>query len=324
MKAVVYQKYGSPQVLEYKEVEKPVPKKNEVLIKVEAVSINAADRHLMRGKPFFIRLMYGLFKPKNTILGADVAGTVEAVGNTVTKYQPGDEVFGDLSEDGFGALAEFVCAGEDVFLKKPDGATFEESAAMVMAAITALQGLRNKGQIQPGQKVLINGASGGVGTFAIQIAKSFGAEVTAVCSPGKIEMVTSLGADHVIDYTREDFTQQDRRYDLIIAANGYHPLSHYKKALTPQGSYVMTGGTGAQIFQALFLGPWMSKKGGKTMTNLAAQSNIEDLAYVAELFEAGKVKPVMDKKFPLNAAVDAFKYIDEGHAKGKVVLTTNS
>ena len=273
MKAIVVHKYGSPDVLQLKEVAKPTPKDDEVLVKVHAASVNAADLHFLRGKPFLMRLMgYGLLKPKNTILGADIAGRVEAVGSNVKQFQPGDEVFGDLSGSGWGGFAEYVCASEDALVLKPANMTFEQAAAVPIAAVTALQGLRDKGHIQPGQKVLINGASGGVGTFAVQIAKSFGAEVTAVCSTRNVDMVRSIGADHVIDYTQEDFTKNGQRYDLIIAANGYHSISDYKRALSPKGTYVMTGGSATQMFQAMLLGPWISRTGSKKMGNLTGET----------------------------------------------------
>ena len=235
MQAIVYHNYGSPDVLKLEEVQKPVPQDDEVLVKVVAASAAAGDWHLLRAKPFLVRFMYGLLKPKYKILGADVAGRVEAVGRNVTQFQPGDEVFGDLSNCGFGAFAEYVAAPETALALKPTNLTFEEAAAVPVSAVTALLGLRH-GQIQPGQKVLINGASGGVGTFAVQIAKAFGAEVTAVCSTGKVELVRSLGADHVIDYTQADFTQNGERYDLILAANGYQPLAAYQRALSPRAS----------------------------------------------------------------------------------------
>jgi len=266
MKAIVYTKYGPPDVLQLKEVEKPIPKDNEVLIRVRAASVNAYDWRLMRAKPFLVRLMGGgLLKPKNKILGADIAGRVEAVGKNVKQFQPGDEVFGDISACGNGGFAEYVCAHENTLVLKPAGMTFEEVAAVPMAAVTALQGLRDKGQIKPGQKVLINGASGGVGTFAVQIAKSFGAEVTAVCSTRNLDMARSIGADRVIDYTQEDFTRNGQHYDLILAANGYHSIFDYKRALSPGGIYVMTGGSMAQMFQAMLLGPLLSMIGSKKM-----------------------------------------------------------
>jgi NADPH:quinone reductase-like Zn-dependent oxidoreductase len=233
MQAIVYHNYGSPDVLKLEEVQKPVPQDDEVLVKVVAASTAAGDWHLLRADPFLTRFMYGLLTPKYKILGADVAGRVEAVGKNITQFKPGDEVFGDLSTSGFGAFAEYVAAPEDAFALKPNNLTFEEAAAVPVSAVTALLGLRDQGRIQPGQKVLINGASGGVGTFAVQIAKAFGAEVTAVCSTGKMELMCSLGADHVIDYTKEDFTQNGEHYDLILAANGYQPLSAYQRSLTP-------------------------------------------------------------------------------------------
>jgi NADPH:quinone reductase-like Zn-dependent oxidoreductase len=321
MKAIVYTKYGPPEVLHLKEVEKPVPKTNEVLIKVLAASLNAFDWHLHRADPFLVRLMgEGLLKPKNQRLGADVAGRIELVGKSVTLFKPGDEVFGDLAGHGRGGFAEYVCAPENALAPKPVGITFEEAAAVPMAGITALQGLRDKGEIQPGQKVLINGASGGVGTFAVQIAKSFGAEVTAVCSTRKMDMVRSLGADHVIDYTREDFTSNNQRYDLIFAANGYHPISAYKRALSSQGKYVMAGGSLPQMFQALLLGPWISMVGRKKMGAVTAKSNPKDLIILKELIESGEVKPIIDRCYPLREVPEAFRYLKDGHAVGKIVI----
>ena len=322
MKAIVYQKYGSPDVLELREVEKPAPGVGEVLVKVYATAVNYADFALLTGKPFLVRLMTGgLLNPKNQILGADVAGRVEAVGRDVRQFQPGDEVFGDISGCGLGGFAEYVSVPENVLALKPAKITFEQAAAVPMAAVTALQGLLHKGQIQAGQKVLINGASGGVGTFAVQIAKSFGAEVTAVCSTGKMNLVRSIGADHAIDYTQENFTQNGRCYDLILAANGYHPISAYKRALNPQGTYVCTGGTMPQIFQAMLLGPLMSVRGNKKMAGLAAKPDQQDLAFMKELLEAGKVVPVIDRCYPLSETAEALRYLGEGNAKGKVVIT---
>jgi NADPH:quinone reductase-like Zn-dependent oxidoreductase len=306
MKAIVYIKYGSPVVLELKEVATPTPKDNEVLVKIHAASVNSADWHHLRGDA---RLMgSGLLKPKNKILGADIAGQVEAVGRNVKQFRVGDEVFGDISACSWGGFAEYVCANENALVLKPSNISFEEAAATPMAAVTALQGLRDHGKIQPGEKVLINGASGGVGTFAIQIAKSFGTEVTAVCSTRNLDMARSLGAEHVIDYTQEDFAKNGHRYDLILAANGYHSISDYKRILSPQGIYVMSGGTTAQMFQAMLLGPWIAKP------------NKTDLAFVKELLEAGKVKPVIDRCYSLGDVPDALQYLGEGHAKGKVVI----
>lgn len=322
MKAIVCTKYRSPEVLQLAQVEKPVPKDNEVLVEVHAASVNKFDWIVMRGKPFLVRLMgFGLIKPKNRIPGADVAGRVEAVGKDVKQLKPGDEVFGDLAGRGLGGYAEYVCAHEDAFALKPANITFEEAAAVPMAALTALQGLR-KGKIQPGQKVLINGASGGVGTFAVLIAKSFGAEVTAVCSTRNLDVARSIGADHVVDYTQEDFTKNGQHYDLIIAANGYQPISAYKRALSPKGIYVMTGGSGAQIVQAMFLGPLISKTGSKKMGSLGtARINKEDHAFLSGLLEAGKIVPVVDRRYPLSQVPEALRYLGEGHARGKVVIT---
>jgi len=259
----------------------------------------------------------GLLKPKNKILGTDIAGRVEALGRNVKQFQPSDEVFGCVR----GGFAEYACAREDRLALKPSNVTFEEAAAVPVAAITALQGLR-KGHVQPGQKVLINGASGGVGTFAVQMAKSFGAEVTAVCSTRNLDNARSIGADHVIDYTQDDFTKSGQRYDLIIAANGYHPILHYRRALSPKGIYVMTGGSMAQIFQAMLLGPLISMIGSKKMGFMGiAKINQNDLAFLSELLEAGKIKPVIDRRYTLSEVPEAIRYLEEGHAKGKVVIT---
>jgi len=318
MKAIVYTKYGSPDVLHLQEVEKPIPNEDQVLIKIHAASVNAYDWHFLTADIFLIRLMGGgLFKPKYTRLGADVAGRVEAVGKNVTQFQPGDEVFGDIR----GSFAEYACARENILALKPAHLSFEQAAALPMAALTALQGLRDEGQIQPGQKVLINGASGGVGTFAVQIAKSFGVQVTAVCSTRNLEMAQAIGADQVIDYTKEDFTKNGQQYDLILAVNGYHPLSAYKRALTPKGIYVMAGGSPAQIFQAMLLGSWMSERQGKKMTGIAAKVNQKDLVAIKELVEAGKIKPVIDWCYPLREVPQALRYMGEEHAKGKIVIT---
>ncbi len=295
MKAIVYTKYGSPDVLQLKDVEKPAPTDTEVLIKIHAASVNAYDWHFLTADIFLIRLMGGgLLKPKYTRLGADIAGRIEAVGRNVKQFQPGDEVFGMIR----GGFAEYACAPESALALKPSNLSFEEAAAVPMAAVTALQGLRDAGQVQAGQKVLINGASGGVGTFAVQIAKSYGAEVTAVCSTRNMDQARSLGADHVIDYTQEDFTQNGQQYDLILAVNGYHPLAAYKRALAPNGRYIMAGGSTAQIFQAMLLGSLMSRSGDKKMGGVAAKRDQKDLAFLKELLEAGKVAPVIDRRYP--------------------------
>ena len=322
MKAIVYKEYGPPDVLNLEEVQKPTPKDDEVLLKVHAASANAADWHLMRADPFLVRVMgFGLLRPRNGLLGADIAGRVEAVGRNMTQFQPGDEVFGDLFGRGLGSFAEYVCAPADALASKPANVSFEEAAAVPLAAVTALQGLRYKGQVQPGQKVLINGASGGVGTFAVQIAKSFGAEVTGVCSTAKLDMVRSIGADHVIDYTKEDFTRNGQQYDLILAANGYHPISDYKRALGPNGTYVMTGGSGAQMLQAMTLGPIMSITGSKTMGYLSMKHNKRDLVLMKDLLEGGEITPIIDRTYPLSEVPEAIRYLEEGHARGKVVVT---
>jgi NADPH:quinone reductase-like Zn-dependent oxidoreductase len=319
MKAIVYTQYGPPDVLSVQEVEKPTPKENEVLIKIHAAAANAYDWHMMRADPFLVRLSAGFFRPKKNILGADFAGVVEAVGKDVTQFQPGDEVYGDLSPRD-GAFAEYATAPEKAMAPKPANVTFAEAAAVPMAALTALQALRDVAKVQAGQAVLINGASGGVGTFAVQIARVLGAEVTAVCSTAKVEMVRALGADHVIDYKKEDFTQGSKRYDAILAVNGYHPLSAYKRALTPAGIYVMAGGSNRQIFDALLWGSFMSR-GGPKMTTMTAHISQKDLLYLKELIEAGKVKPVIDRCYPLHQTADAIRYLEEGHARGKIVIT---
>jgi NADPH:quinone reductase-like Zn-dependent oxidoreductase len=317
MKAIVYEKYGSADVLQLKEVEKPAFKEDEVLVKVHAASVNAYDWHFLSADIFLIRLTGGgLFKPKNTRLGADLAGRVEAIGKNVKQFQPGDDVFAC----GNGSFAEYVSVPERALVLKPASLSFEQAAALPMAGITALQALRDKGQIQPGQKVLINGASGGVGTFAVQIARWFGADVTAVCSTGKMEMARTLGADHVIDYSKEDFTKNGQCYDLILAVNGYHPISAYKHALTPKGIYVMAGGSMAQIFQATLLGPRMSENGGRKMGAVLAQINKKDMSLLIELLEADKVVPVIDRSYPLSETAEALRYLGEGHARGKIVI----
>jgi NADPH:quinone reductase-like Zn-dependent oxidoreductase len=318
MKAIVYEKYGPPDVLQLKEVPKPVPKEDEVLIKVYAASINAYDWHFLRADPFFIRLMIGgLLKPKKQGLGADVAGLVEAVGSVITQFQPGDEVFGF----GESTYAEYTCAKENAIALKPSNLSFAQAAAVPMAALTALQALRDAGAIQSGQKVLVQGASGGVGTYAVQIAKSFGAEVTAVCSTRNVDMLRSMGADHVIDYKKEDFTRNGQHYDLILAVNGYHPILDYRRALSPNGIYVMAGGRMGQFFQVMLLGAWISKRGGKKMGNMGTKINQKDLAVMKELLESGKVVPVIDESYPLEKAVEAFRYFEEVHARGKIVIT---
>ncbi|MDP3024862.1 MAG: NAD(P)-dependent alcohol dehydrogenase [candidate division Zixibacteria bacterium] len=320
MKAIVYTKYGPPDVLQLKEIEKPTPQDNEVLVRVHAASVNPFDWHVLRGKPFLVRLMgFGLLKPKNKILGADIAGRVEAVGRNVKQFQPDDGVFGTIR----GGFAEYVCARENALALKPANMSFEEAAAVPMAAVTALQGLRDKGQIQPGQKVLINGASGGVGTFAVQIAKSFGAEVTGVCSTRNLDMVRSIGADHVIDYTQEDFTKNGQRYDLIFDAVANHSVSDYKRALSSRGICAIAGfSTLFHMFQVMLVGSWVSRTGSKKIGGMGmAKPNKKDLVFITELLEVGKVVPVIDRRYPLSETAEAIRYLEEGHARGKVVIT---
>lgn len=318
MKAVVYTKYGPPEVLRIEEIEKPVPQDNQVLIRVHATSVNAGDYRVM-GAPFLMRLMVGgLFRPKDTRLGSDLAGRVEAVGAAVTQFRPGDEVFGCRH----GAFAEYVCAREGQLALKPANLSFAQAAAVPVAALTALQGIRYAGGIRPGQKVLIQGASGGVGSFAVQLAKLDGAVVTAVCSTKNLEMARSLGAEHVIDYSREDFTRNRQRYDLILAINGYHSLFDYRRALSSQGVYVCAGGALTQFFQAMLLGPLMSGKGAKRMGSMGiAKINQEDLVFLRQLLQAGKIAPIVDRSYPLAEIVEAFWYVVDTHAQGKVVIT---
>jgi NADPH:quinone reductase-like Zn-dependent oxidoreductase len=321
VKAIVYTEYGPPDVLQLQEVEKPTPKEDKVLVKVHASSVNYANLAAVGGKPFVSRLWSGLLEPKDKIPGGDIAGRVEAVGRNVKQFQPGDEVFGDLADCGFGAFAEYVSVAENTLAMKPANMTFEEAAAVPQAGIVALQGLRDKGQIQSGQKVLIVGASGGNGTFAVQIAKSFGAEVTGVCSTRNVDMVRSIGADHVIDYTREDFTQNRQRYDLILAVAGYRSIFDYKRALSPKGIYVSAGGSMAQVFQGMLLGSLISMTGSKKLTYLYARQNQQDLVFLKELIEAGKVKSVIDRRYTLSEVPKALRYYGEGHSQGKVVIT---
>ena len=322
MKAIICTKYGPPDALQFQEVAKPAPTADEVLVKIHAASINMFDWHLLTADIPMVRLMGGgLRRPKVTIPGEDIAGRIEATGGHVKQFRPGDEVFGDLATYGSGGFAEYVAVPERALALKPVTLSFEEAAAVPMAALTALQGLRDYGRIQAGQKALINGASGGVGTFAVQIAKAFGAEVTAVCSTRNLDLARSLGADRVIDYTQEDFTRSGQTYDLIFAANGYHPLAAYKRALTPQGIYAMAGGKPGQIFQAMLLGRWLSEKGGRKLGGFTAHANQKDLVFLKELLEARKVAPVIDRRYPLSETAEALRYLGAGHARGKVVIT---
>lgn len=325
MKAIVRTRYGSPDVLQLKEVEKPIPNDDEVLVRVHAASVNALDWHAMHGKPFLVRTGGGGWrKPKNQRLGVDLAGRVEAVGGNVTQFRVGEDVFGR----GHGAFAEYACAHEDAVALKPTTMTFEAAAAVPIAALTALGALRDKGQIQPGQQVVIQGASGGVGTFAVQIAKAFGAEVTAVCSTRNVEMARSLGADHVIDYAQADFTKGRRkkrqRYDLILAVSGYHPIFAYRRALRRKGRFVLVGASThlfRALFQAVLLGPVISGLGRKQIGFFVANPAQQDLLFVKELLEASKVVPVIERRYPLSETAEAIRYVEEGHARGKVVIT---
>jgi NADPH:quinone reductase-like Zn-dependent oxidoreductase len=321
MKAIVYTKYGSPDVLQLKEVEKPTPKDNEALVKIQAASLNAADFETMRGV-FVVRITAPL-KPMHKILGSDIAGQVEAVGRNVKQFQPGDEIWADLSYPyGFGAFAEYVYVPENALRLKPASMTFEEAAAVPTAAVVALQNLLAKRPIQPGQRVLINGAGGGVGTFAVQIAKYLGAEVTGVDSTGKLDMLRSIGADHVIDYTQEDFTKNGQLYDLILDVVVHRSIINYMRALSPDGICVMVGGSMTRVFFNLLLGLCISMTGNKRIgLGMWKPNKKEDLAFLAELFEAGKVKPVIDRRYPLSEVPEALRYLEEGHAKGKVVIT---
>lgn len=319
MKAIVYTEYGTPDVLRLTELERPTPKDDEVLVKVYATALNFSDWGLLQGAFRFFG--FGLFRPKHQILGADISGRVEAVGKDVKDFRPGDEVYGDLSWSGRGGLAEYVCAPESMLAHKPANISFELAAAVPMAAGVALQALRTKGQVQSGQKVAVSGASGGVGTFAVQIAKAYGAHVTAITSAKNLEMARVIGANEVIDYTREDFTANGHRYDLILAANGYHAFSNYRRVLTSTGKYVMTGGSGIQMAEAMLFGPWVSLTSQQKMGNLLYRPNKDDLVCIKELIEAGKVIPVISKIFPLEEAAEAFRFYGAGHVQGKIVIT---
>jgi NADPH:quinone reductase-like Zn-dependent oxidoreductase len=317
MKAIVFTKYGSPDVLQLTDIAKPVPAENEVLIKIRAASVNPMDLHFMRGSPFLLRMATGLRKPKNTRFGTDLAGEVEAAGKNVTMFKPGDAVFGCCR----GSLAEYACATQDRLALKPANISFEEAAAVPVAALTALQGFRDHARIQAGQKVLIDGASGGVGTFAIQIAKSYGAEVTAVCSTGKMDTARLLGADEVIDYTRDDFTRSGKRYDLIFGANANHSIFDYRRAMKANGISVIAGGAMPLVAQTVLLGPIFSLAGGRKSRLFIAKINRTDLEILKDLIEDEKIVPVIDRRYPLSQAAEAARYLEEGHAKGKVVIT---
>jgi len=322
LKAITYHSYGSPDVLGLQEVDEPVVHDDEVLVRVRAASANPRDWHFMRGVPYFMRLQFGLRKPKSSAFGSDMAGQVEAVGKNVTRFRPGDEVFAFVFAGGF---AEHTSVPEDVLGPKPANLTFEQAAAVPLAALTALQGLRDHGRIQPGQKVLIIGASGGVGTFAVQVAKAFGADVTGVCSTRNVDMVRSIGADHVIDYTQEDFTRSGQKYDLILQLAGTRSPSDCRRALTSKGTLLLSSGESDgrwigpvdRIIKALALSPFVSQRLGA----FEAKPSREDLQVLKELIEAGKVMPVIDRTYPLSDLPEAIRYLEEGHARGKVVIT---
>ncbi len=322
MKAIVQTKYGSAEVLNLAEVDSPVVSDKGVLIEVQATSVHAGDWHLMRGTPFLIRLIFGgILQPKIKILGTDVAGRVEAVGKAVTQFQPGDEVFGDLSECGFGAFAEYVCATEASLVLKPAHIPFEVVATLPVSALAALQGLRDCGQLQSGQQVLINGASGGVGSFAVQIAKAWGAEVTAVCSTKKLEMVRSLGADRVLDYTQTDITQTGQHYDLILDVAAYRSVFDYLPILKPAGTYVLVGGSTARIFQVMLFGSWMSKISRRQVKFQSSKPNQADLVTLRDLLVAGKISPFIDRRYPLSEVPAAIRHLEEGQVQGKIAIS---
>ena len=317
MKALVYHRYGGPEVLALAEVPQPEAREREVLVRLRAASVNAADRVLLRGKPFVVRLGTGFPRPRHATLGFDVAGHVEAIGSRVTQFRVGEEVFGASK---FGAFAQLVCVNEETLVPKPASISFEAAAATPTAGYTALQGL-NKGRIAAGQKVLIDGASGGVGTFAIQIAVAYGADVTAVCSTQNVAIARALGASRVIDYRREELAHDTQRYDLVLAANAYRPLSDYRRLLTTNGAYVMTGGGGVQILQAMLLGAFLSMTSARSISNIMAVATKKDLVALSGLLETGKIKPVIDRTVALSGVPDAIRYLENEHARGKVVVS---
>jgi NADPH:quinone reductase-like Zn-dependent oxidoreductase len=319
LKAIVYENYGPPDGLQLREVEKPVPTQDELLIKIVAVSLNGSDREGLRGRPLYAR-MNGLWKPRQQILGSDIAGYVEAVGSQNREFKPGDAVFGELP--GYhGGLAEYACTTGKTLALKPPSLSFAEAAAIPQAGVIALQGIRDQGQVQPGQKVLINGAGGSAGSFAIQLAKLLGAHVTAVDNTHKLDFMRSLGADHVIDYTQEDFTRQGQQYDLILDAIAHRSPAAYQRALRPQGTYYCVGGSVAVLLQVLLAGPWISRTAGKNVHVLAVPQNRPDLLAITELCTSGQIVPVIDRQFPLRETRQAFQYLDDGLAKGKVVIS---
>ncbi|KYF61386.1 NAD(P)-dependent alcohol dehydrogenase [Sorangium cellulosum] len=322
MKAIVQHEYGSADNLRLEEIPTPAPGDGGVLVRIEAAAVNAADWHKMRADPFFLRFAgFGLLAPRHRVPGADIAGRVEAVGKSVTRFRVGDEVFGDLSSHGWGGFAEYVCTSEEALAPKPSNVSFEEAAAVPMAAVTALQALRDCGRVRAGQRVLVNGASGGVGTFAVQIAKALGAEVTGVCSTANVDLVRSLGADHVVDYTRVDVTRSGHDYDVILDAAAYRSVSDYRRVLRDGGTYVLIGGTTGAFLRVALLGRW---SGSRAMKLHAARPNAADLVALKELIEGGGVRPVIDRRYPLSGVPEAVRYVETLRARGKVVITRST
>lgn len=321
MKAILYRRYGGPEVLEYADADRPEIGDHEVLVRVHASSINAVDYRMMRADPFLIRGVQGLLRPKRRGLGIDVAGVVEATGPGVTRFEVGDEVFGDAFQDGMGGFAEYVAIRETALAAKPEGLSFEQAAAVPLAGVTALQALRDLGGVQPGMSVLVHGAGGGVGTFAVQLARALGAEVTAVCGARNTKRLSALGADRVIDYAEEDFTQRAERYDVILGVNGYRPLAEYKRCLKPAGRYVMIGGTTRQLFEALLLARFVfsGEQSASTLT-IDDSKRAGDLQELAALLSAGELEPLIDREFELGETAEAMRYVERGHVRGKVVL----
>jgi NADPH:quinone reductase-like Zn-dependent oxidoreductase len=321
MQAMTYQMYGAPDVLQLTTVARPVPGAGEVLVQIHAASLNQADLYLLRGEPLPLRLSSGLRRPKRPTLGADIAGRVITVGSGVTQFQPGDAVYGDLAACGLGGFAEYVCARAEALAPKPASLSFAQAAAVPMAAVTALQGLRAAGPVAEGERVLIHGASGGVGTFAVQLAKVMGAHVTAVCSARNVEQARTLGAEHVIDYNQEDFTRDGQRYDLILVVNGQRSLAEYRRALSPRGRLVVVGGDVGTIMRATLFGPVVSLAHSITVRSLVGRPNRDDLPFVGQLLDSGVVVPVIDRCYPLGELPEAMRYLATGHARGKIVIT---
>lgn len=324
MKAIIYTQYGGPDVLHYADVEQPTPQADEVLIKVHASSINSADHRIMLGEPYLMRLMTGLRKPKNPILGADVAGVIEAVGAEVTRFKVGDAVLGDLSLSGSGGYAEYTCGREQLLVAKPDGVTFEAAASIPLAGVTALQGLRTHGGLQAGQRVMVNGAASGVGSWAVLIAKALGAEVTAVANTPKLDMVRTLGADHVLDGSQTDITHPAQPYDLILDAASFRPFLDYRPALTPTGIYVMAGGSIKGVMHIAWRGRLASKPQGQRFVNYLARPDTDDLAFLVGLVATGTVRPPIERVYPLHETAEAMRHVAERRVKGKVVIAVGS